>query len=154
MLKVLRPLKAHAWRPSACHGLQPSEASFNSILTFHEIPPDAKWHLVAPLGASLPQHSSQQPKNGLCSFLILIIGGIGAPLGGNRANPGKHPRGNKRGYMGAPGLGRWGEVTEWADSVGARASLRRAGAGSVQLGGRKRAASLRCTNVYLNNVKM
>ena len=37
-------------------------------------------------------------------------GVIGAPLGGNRANPGKHPRGNSEaisGAIGAPPGGNW-----------------------------------------------
>ena len=37
-------------------------------------------------------------------------GAIGAPLGGNRANPGKHPRGNSgaiSGAIGAPPGGNW-----------------------------------------------
>ena len=37
-------------------------------------------------------------------------GALGAPLGGNRANPGKHPRGNSgaiSGAIGAPPGGNW-----------------------------------------------
>ena len=41
-------------------------------------------------------------------------GAIGAPLGGNRANPGKHPRGNSgaiSGAIGAPPGGNWDPPT-------------------------------------------
>ena len=41
-------------------------------------------------------------------------GAIGAPLGGNRANPGKHPRGNSgaiSGAIGVPPGGNWDPPT-------------------------------------------
>ena len=41
-------------------------------------------------------------------------GAIGAPLGGNRANPGKHPRGNSgaiSGAIGPPPGGNWDPPT-------------------------------------------